>query len=124
MMPELTYLVLLTGLSLVQGAASQLPKLEMEGAVALFAILGLVAIAAAIIYGFFLVRWYVVLGLLVLAIVIDVIFVHLRLAPRHPVPRLVYGYGVALIALVLHVLSQPNVVLDVIRAAAKSVKAA
>src|SRR6266446_10138070 len=28
MMPELTYLVLLTGLSLVQGAASQLPKLS------------------------------------------------------------------------------------------------
>ena len=110
-MPELTYLVLLTGLSLVQGAGAQMVKLDIQGNVALwlFAILGLVAFVAAFIYGFFLVRWYIVFGLLLLAIVTDVIFVHLRLAPQHPVPRLVYGYGVALIALVLHIVSVTRV---------------
>jgi hypothetical protein len=107
MTPQLTYFVLLTALSIVQGAASQLGKLETQGTplLWLFAIVGLLSFVAAIVYGFFLLVWYAVLGLLLLAVVIDPILVHLRLAPQHPIARLVYGYAIAVVALVLHVVA-------------------
>ena len=107
MTPQLTYFVLLTALSIVQGAASQLGKLETAGTALLWlaAIVGLLSFAAAIVYGFFLLVWYAVLGFLVLAVIIDTILVHLRLAPQHPITRLLYGYAVAVVALALHIVA-------------------
>jgi len=119
MTPESTYFALLIALSMIYDAGSQFAKIERSGervlALPLWAlvapgkliltlsgVLGLFGFIAALVYGLSFLRWYIVLALGLITLFAPVILVFCHLAPRHPITRLIYGYFLSSVCLILH----------------------
>ncbi len=78
-----------------------------RGLLSLFCTGGFLSMLATFVYGFFVTKWYLVILLTMVALIVSVALIYIRLAPRNPVFRLFYGYAFMAIAASIHFLHLP-----------------